>query len=90
MLRWIFGACAVVGAAKILGNLVMRLLPWMFLRKEILNTEAASIGIIGGADGPTAIFVTTHVSDFTYWGLPVMLLVAGIAGWYCLRRNKSE
>ncbi len=29
---------------------------------EFLPTEAASIGIIGGADGPTAIFVTTRLA----------------------------
>ena len=29
------------------------------LRKAIKGSEAASIGIIGGADGPTAIFVST-------------------------------
>ena len=35
------------------------------------STEAASIGMIGGADGPTAIFVTSNVN----W-----LLVCGFAG----------
>ena len=49
----IFGAAAQIGifatfiGAKLLG---------------FLGTEAASIGIIGGADGPTAIFVTSKLA----------------------------
>ena len=35
------------------------------------GTESASIGIIGGTDGPTAIFVTSNIN----W-----LLVCGVAG----------
>ena len=33
--------------------------------------EAASIGIIGGADGPTAIFVTSRYNAQALWGLAV-------------------
>ena len=36
--------------------------------------DASTIGIIGGADGPTAIFITGKTS-----ALEVLLLTAGIA-----------
>ena len=52
----------------------------------------ASIGIIGGADGPTAIFVTTaetgHV--FPSAGIYVLLLTMGIIGFLALRKLKRE
>ena len=60
----------------------------MFAR--ILANEAASIGIIGGADGPTAIFVTT--SPGFDWDIVLMagLLIGGIAGFLRLRRCKPK
>ena len=52
----------------------------------------ASIGIIGGADGPTSVFVTTKT---LYSGLPAdaiyaMLLVMGIVGFFALSRLKKD
>lgn len=44
--------------------------------------QAASIGIIGGADGPTAIFVTTQYG--TPDALHGLSWVAALAGGYCL------
>ena len=52
------------------------------------SSNGASIGIIGGSDGPTAIFVTGRFS----WYLPV-LIVAGIAAlvglliWYFKKKR---
>ena len=48
---------------------------------------AASVGIIGGADGPTAIFVTGN-----WWILPLAAVVAaavlaGIGVWIRKRRK---
>ncbi len=35
-----------------------------FLLLLILNfSTAASVSVIGGSDGPTAVFVTTHASE---------------------------
>ena len=53
--------------------------------------EAASVGVIGGADGPTAIFVTTR--EVSLWprilgGLAVVL--AGLIGYWKLRRCKQK
>ena len=54
--------------------------------------EAMSIGIIGGADGPTAVFVTTKNM---YSGLPaeaiyVMLLIMGVIGFAALSKLRRE
>ena len=60
------------------------------LALRALEGEAASIGIIGGADGPTAIFVTTKVGF--NWNVPLMaaVFVLGIAGSKWLRCRKSN
>ena len=52
----------------------------------------ASIGIIGGADGPTSVFVTTKT---LYSGLPAeaiyaMLLVMGLIGFIALSKMKQK
>ena len=54
--------------------------------------NAASVGIIGGADGPTAVFVTTKE---LYSGLPAeaiyaMLLIMGVLGFIALSKLKRE
>lgn len=51
----------------------------------------ASIGIIGGADGPTAVFVTTSDNGFhTTIGLYILLLITGILGYLILRKLKQK
>ena len=52
----------------------------------------ASIGVIGGADGPTAIFVTTNTSGriFPSAGIYVLLLAMGIVGFLALRKIKRD
>ena len=54
---------------------------------HLLNTSASSIGIIGGADGPTAIFVTTS-QDYIWYklGTTIILMIMGILGFYRLSR----
>ena len=56
------------------------------------NANNASIGIIGGADGPTSVFVTTRT---LYSGLPAeaiyaMLLVMGLIGFIALSKMKQK
>lgn len=52
---------------------------------------AGSIGIIGGADGPTAIFTTsTHVlPPMLVAGVLTVLSVVGCAALFLLRRNNK-
>lgn len=52
--------------------LVIRIL--LFFSAADRATEAHTIGIIGGADGPTAIFLTSKI------GLPRLLGISGICG----------
>lgn len=82
--RFVFLALAVVCALW---------LAWyagLTMFAQILADEAASIGVIGGADGPTAIFVTT--SPGFDWDLVLAGagLIAGIAGFLRLRRCRQK
>lgn len=61
---------------------------------HFLSTAAEnnSIGIIGGADGPTAIFVTSKISPTLFVALIAagVLLLAGLVWWIIqLFRNKK-
>ena len=42
------------------------------------NNEAASIGVIGGADGPTAIFLTSKINWLSVCGLIGVIIVAAL------------
>ena len=50
---------------------------------------ALSIGIIGGADGPTQIFVTSSGGSRTIWLLAAVLIAVG-AAILLLCRNKMK
>ena len=61
------------------------------LRNGALNLakkEAAAVSIIGGADGPTAIFIAGKI-DFTpvYIGTAILVLIT--AGYMIYRKNKK-
>ena len=85
--RYLFAAVAAYGGAKIIGGLWALIWYWM-MRAEAMFThgEAASIGIIGGADGPTAIFVTSPL--WAHYLPPLVLLLVGIWGFLRLRKCK--
>ena len=55
---------------------------------HLINASvSSSIGIIGGADGPTAIFVTTSADYIWYQaGITVIILTMAILGFYRLSR----
>lgn len=54
----------------------------------LLNASiSSSVGIIGGADGPTAIFVTASSNYIEYQlGISLLVLVMGILSFYRLSR----
>lgn len=94
--RFLFAAAAAYGAAELLGGL-WAILIYLWYRIQassqvmgvgISTTQSASIGIIGGADGPTAIFVTTPV--WMHYILPVLALVIGTWGFLRLRKCKQK
>ena len=57
-----------------------------------INTHSGSVGIIGGADGPTAIFITGSLIFGTpiFWVLAVavMVLIASAIGWIATKNKK--
>ena len=83
--RYLFAALAAYGGARILKLLIGQILYWL-MQMEI-QREAASIGVIGGADGPTAIFVTSSVGMSYVWA--ALLLTVGIWGFLRLRKCKK-
>ena len=84
--RFFFAGVAAYGAAKILKLLLGQLLYWFM--QIPMRQETASIGVIGGADGPTAVFVTS--SPATGYIVAVVLLVVGIWGFFRLCRCKKK
>ena len=61
------------------------------LLMHLLNASLAdNVGIIGGADGPTAIFITTSPDYQEYiWyqaGITVLVLLMSVLGFWRLRR----
>ena len=46
-----------------------------------------SLGIIGGADGPTAVYMTTSV-DSIVWTAGLLILAAAGIIWWRNRRSK--
>lgn len=83
--RWLCLALAVISSLC----LAYRGLPGLLL---MLFNKAnnASIGIIGGADGPTAVFVTTNGNLFPSAGIYVLLLIMGIIGFIALSKLKRK
>ena len=74
---------AALGTLELLGNLAA----WgiaKYLTGVAIRGDSASVGIIGGADGPTAVFVTTSVGG--HWLIPVAMVVLGLAGFICLKK----
>lgn len=90
--RFVFAALAAYGAAELLDKLWGKVVGWYLVNRfyGFSGTEAESIGIIGGADGPTAVFVTTKVDSVFYWWLPMLLIGVGIWGFLRLRKCKQK
>ena len=84
--RFLFLAIGAYGALKLLGGIWVNIL-YLLIRTQstISASEAYSVGIIGGADGPTAVFVTTPV--WISYILPVVCLIVGIWGYIKFRQE---
>lgn len=80
--RYLFAAMAAYGAGDLLLRLWGQITFWIMQAE--FRRESLSIGVIGGADGPTAIFVTTPA--WTTFLIPLLLLIVGI--WGFLRLGK--
>ncbi len=87
-LRFVFLAMALMGGLLFLGDILITLLV-----HDLLNGHTGAVGIIGGADGPTSIFVTTTVRGSMMWDLVVYaaLIVVGLLGYgFFRKRSKKE
>ena len=83
--RWVALAAAGLSAVMLLLHGAQGLLVSLL---NLSVREQNSLGIIGGADGPTAIFVTTTWTpgDMIPW---LILLFMGLIGWRMLSRMKK-
>jgi len=54
-----------------------------------MKTLSSDIGIIGGADGPTAIFVSTSDDFWLYVGIATAVIVAVITTVLIIKRRKK-
>lgn len=86
--RFLFAALAVYGGARVLGSLWAKIWYWLLRLQYIFSPgEAATVGIIGGADGPTAIFVTAPAA--VHYLVPLTLMIVGIWGFFRLRKCRK-
>lgn len=82
--RWPCLIAAVLSGAVLLYGGMTQL-----LARLLTLSLNASVGIIGGADGPTAIFVTTATGSGSFWyqlGLPGLILIMALIGFWRLSR----
>lgn len=80
---------ALCSALELLGFLLARFLGELLGGVSFSLTKASSIGIIGGADGPTSVLVTASAApvwQLLAWG---MLLVLGIWGFRYFGRSQK-
>lgn len=84
-LRAIFILVGIAAGVVLLWDLVMLILSYVLVHSA--NETVSDIGIIGGADGPTAILVTTTALSY---GKPIFVAVAAaisIIGLYVTRKK---
>ena len=74
----------------IVGGIVLgyRLFLQVLLRHFLLIPEVDSVGIIGGADGPTAIYVTGGGNPWAAVLVGLGLLILGIIGCVYFRKKR--
>lgn len=86
-LRLIFALCILWGGVQLLGGVCVNILYFIAGADSLSENEALSVGIIGGADGPTAILVSSPV--WTSYIAPVALVAVGIAGLIWMKKCKQ-
>ena len=84
--RWAALAGAIVAGVMLLFEGITGLLVWL-LNASV--NESNSLGIIGGADGPTAIFVTTAPGGYDWLLWALVLVMCGI-GWWKLNHCRQK
>lgn len=78
--------CALIAiTSAFAGPLLSKYLSYKF---SINTKDLGSIGIIGGADGPTAIFVTGHINF--YWVTAVFSLLTILGVIFLIKINRTK
>ena len=54
------------------------------------STESASMGIIGGADGPTAVFVSSNIDRLEIFGFIGIIAVGALIVIIICRKKKKK
>ncbi len=54
------------------------------------SSESSSIGIVGGADGPTAIFVSSNINRLYICGVIAIIVVAVLVALFIYRNKKKK
>ena len=83
--RWAALAGAVLAAVMLVFKGITGLMVWLL---NVSVNESNSLGIIGGADGPTAIFVTAAPRGYDWLLWALVLVMCGL-GWWRLNRCRS-
>ena len=87
--RFAFVVMALLGAVQLVGHVAC----WVIgsvLGGISFSVPAASVGIIGGADSSTAIFVTAMAKPDWQLILWILMLAVGIFGILKLRKDSKE
>ena len=84
--RFLFLGIAVFAGVRLLYDGITALIAHRLAAQ--ISSGAASVGIIGGADGPTAIFITAPAWVNLAW--MAALLALGAAGYLLLRHRKRK
>ena len=68
-----------------------KVLEWWITRQfaDNISGEACSIGIIGGADGPTSIFISTADSPYIWAGVFAALSLFGFIALLLMRKQRK-
>lgn len=94
--RYLFGAAAVLSGGWLVLYAILQRFGMLLntLSWSLSPNEAASIGIIGGADGPTSIFVAGAVTQGHRldWDvvLVILILISSVAAFLRLRRCRQK
>ena len=80
--RVVFIAVGIVACAVLVGELIQ----FIFTQTAISSMDE-SIGIIGGADGPTQILVARTVNPISDWIFALIGIIAAGIGIYATRRK---
>ena len=85
--NWKWGCLLLAGICGL--GLIYQRFRGLLLAKFFLPKETATIGIIGGADGPTAIFVTSKLFPNLSHFLLILGFFIGVVGFLILRKQNK-